>query len=258
MRACVLASVQESVRPRYATCPWAAREQSARDPALRDPPGPQARDVVEACGRRESSYSERGSAGRTRAPDRAAAAGSWPLPRPGSSAPRSGSLPAGHVGFTTAQNTSVCACVCVRERASERRDGGGGRREAGQKNQGEGRRKKEVLTRVYPHTALAPLSHKYPLSPPTPHFFFFFFGVTSPVRLLSLSDHDISFLGAGSLPWSWKQWKRGNRNASLHSLGCRHPGERARLGEWDQVPAVGLRFCRAPFFSGVLLGARVG
>ena len=94
---------------------------------------------------------------------------------------------------------------------------------------------------------------------PTPHFFFFFFffGVTSPVRLLSLSAHDISFLGAGSLPWSWNQWKRGNRNASRHSLGCRHPGERARPGEWDQVPAVGLRFCRAQFFSGVLLGARV-
>ena len=100
VRVSVLASVQKSVRPRYATCPWAAQEQSARDPAPRDSPGPQARDVVEACGRRESSYSERGSAGRSKAPDRAAAAGSWPLPRPGSSAPRSGSLPAGHVGFT--------------------------------------------------------------------------------------------------------------------------------------------------------------
>ena len=138
----VLASVQESVRPRYATCPWAAREQSARDPAPRDPPGPQARDVVEACGRRESSYSERGSAGRTKAPDRAAAAGSWPLPRPGSSAPRSGSLPAGHVGFTTAQNTSVCACVCVREKErGEMGVGGGGRQARRTKGRGEGRRK---------------------------------------------------------------------------------------------------------------------
>ena len=77
--------------------------------------------------------------------------------------------------------------------------GGGGRREAGQKNGGEGRGEKEVLTRLYPHTARAPLLHKNLLRPPTPHFFF---GVTSPVRLLSLSAHDMSFLGAGSPPWS--------------------------------------------------------
>lgn len=45
--------------------------------------------------------------GRTRAPDRAAVGCCARAVRPGFSAPRSGSLPAGHVGFTTAQNTSV-------------------------------------------------------------------------------------------------------------------------------------------------------
>ena len=80
----------------------------------------------------------------------------------------------------------VCVHVCVRERKRERRDGGGGRREAGQKNQGEGRGKKEVLTRVYPHTDLAPLSHKYPLCPPTPHFFFFFWRDVSGSPVVSL------------------------------------------------------------------------
>lgn len=175
------------------------------------------------------------------------------LPRPGSSAPRS-SLPA-DTGFMTAQNTSVCACVCEREKERGRDGGGGGVREAGQKNQGR-RGKKEVLTRVYPHTALAP-SHKYPSSlPPPPPGFFFFWRDVSWFACCSFA-HDISFLGAGSLPWSWKQWKRGNRThlGARSGVGIRAS---ARPGEWDQVLAVGLRFCWAQFFSGVLLGARVG
>lgn len=65
-----------------------------------------------------------------------------PPPCPSSSAPHSGSLPAGHVGFTTAQNTRVCVCVCVSVGGRGWGVGDGGvRPAAGQKNEREGRRK---------------------------------------------------------------------------------------------------------------------
>lgn len=125
--------------------------------------------------------------------------------------------------------------------------GGGG--EAGQKNQGE-ERKKEVLTRVYPHTALAPLSHKYPSAPSHPPFW-----RDVSARLLSLSPM-ISFLVPAHCPGPGSSGNAENRNASRRSLGVGI--RRARDRASGTKSRSGFALAGLQFFSGVLLGARVG